>query len=102
MDKQKEYHTPYTPRPADTTGVELPEELMELAEQLAKNVHDVWAQGRMAEGWRHGAVRDDKERKHPCLVPYEALPEGEKVYDRQTSQETLRLILKLGFKIERV
>ena len=35
------------------------------------------------------------------LIPYEDLPEEEKVYDRNTSIETLKLILKLGFEIEK-
>jgi ryanodine receptor 2 len=35
------------------------------------------------------------------LIPYEELPEDEKVYDRNTSVETLKLILKLGFVIEK-
>lgn len=41
------------------------------------------------------------ERKHPCLVPYEELSEEEKEYDQNTSVETIKLILKLGFKITR-
>ena len=41
-------------------------------------------------------------KTHPCLVPYEELPECEKEYDRNTSIETLKLIMKLGFKIRGV
>ena len=81
--------------------MEIPAELMELAEQMARNVHEVWARSRMAEGWTWGPERDDAARLHPCLVPYDELPESEKEYDRATSQETLRLILKLGFGISR-
>ena len=91
--------TEYTPCPADTSKQEIPEELMPLIEEMAKNVHEVWAKNRMLEGWTYGAVRDDANKKHPCLVPYEELPESEKEYDRATSQQTLKLILKLGFKI---
>ena len=32
----------YTPVPIDTSDVQLPEELLELAEQLAENVHDIF------------------------------------------------------------
>ncbi|MBP3638766.1 MAG: Ryanodine receptor Ryr [Muribaculaceae bacterium] len=91
----------YIPQPEDTAGVEIPAELMELAEQMARNVHEVWARSRMAQGWTWGPERDDAARRHPCLVPYDELPESEKEYDRATSQETLRLILKLGFGISR-
>ena len=89
----------YTPQPIDTKDVVLPEELSELAEMIAKNVHEVWSAGRMKDGWTYGEVRNDAELQHPCLVPYEELTETEKEYDRNTSQETLKLIMKLGFKI---
>ncbi len=91
----------YTPTPLDTRDVDLPKELEELIEEMARNVHDVWAQGRIAEGWTYGEQRDDKKRTHPCLVPYEELPDAEREYDRQTAVQTLKLILKLGFKIHR-
>lgn len=93
--------TKYTPKPIDTKGVQLPEELTALAEEIAKNVHDVWSQNRINDGWSYGAKRDDTEKKHPCLVAYEELPESEKEYDRATSQETIKLILKLGFEIKK-
>ncbi len=89
----------YIPKPVDTRGVELPGELQPLVEEMAKNVHEVWAQSRMNEGWNYGSVRDEARKKHPCLVPYEELPESEKEYDRATSQETLKFILKSGFCI---
>lgn len=89
----------YTPQPVDTTNVTLPEELKPLAEEMAKNVHEIWSQTRIAQGWTYGPERNDAEKKHPCLVPYEDLPEEEKVYDRNTSIETLKFILKAGFDI---
>ena len=69
---------------------------------MAKNVHDVWAQTRIAQGWTYGPERDDTPKTHPCLLPYEQLPEEEKTYDRNTSISTLKLVLKLGFKIEKI
>lgn len=89
----------YTPSPIDTKGIKLTPELEPLAEEMARNVHEVWAATRMAQGWTYGPQRDDAARKHPCLVPYDELSEDEKTFDRNTSQETIRLIMKLGFKI---
>ena len=89
----------YIPQPVDTQDVVLPEELKLFAEQMAKNVHEVWAATRIAQGWTYGPERNDAEKKHPCLVPYEELPEDEKVYDHNTSIETLKFILKAGFNI---
>lgn len=91
----------YTPNPVDTSSIQLPEELSPLLEAMAKNVHEVWAKNRIEQGWRYGPERNDKEKLHPMLIPYEELPEEEKVYDRGTSTETLKLILKLGFTINR-
>ena len=45
------------------------------------------------------ARRDDEKKTHPCLVPYEELPEIEKDYDRNTAIGTLKLIQALGFDI---
>lgn len=89
----------YTPQPINTSDIQLPEELHPLLEAMAKNVHEIWAQERINQGWTYGKKRDDEKRQHPCLVAYEDLSEEEKVYDRNTSIETLKLILKLGFKI---
>ena len=91
----------YIPNPVDTKSVDLPKGLEPLAEEMSKNVHEVWSAGRMKDGWTYGDERNDTEKKHPCLVPYEELPEEEKEYDRNTSVETIKLILKLGFKITR-
>ena len=89
----------YIPHPADTSNIRLPENLQPLLEAMAKNVHEIWAQERINQGWTYGDKRNDALKLHPCLVPYEELPEEEKEYDRNTSVETLKLILKLGFKI---
>ncbi len=91
----------YVPQPMDTSDVRLPEELMPLIEQMAKNVHEVWARSRMEQGWTYGAERNDALKHHPCLIPYEELPEVEKAYDRDTAVGTLKLISKLGFKISK-
>ena len=89
----------YVPQPIDTSDVRLPEELNELVEKMARNVHEVWAQSRISQGWTYGPERSDALKHHPCLVPYEDLPEVEKAYDRDTALGTLKLICKLGFKI---
>ena len=91
----------YIPQPMDTSDVRLPEELSELVEQMAKNVHEVWAQSRISQGWTYGPERNDALKHHPCLVAYEELPEVEKAYDRDTALETLKLIANLGFTISK-
>ena len=69
-------YKPYSPHPIDTTDVELPDEMKQLIEQLAHNVHENWALGRLNDGWTFGPVRND-------------------------AVETLKLIMKLGWTIEK-
>ena len=90
----------YTPQPIRTAGVALGQGLMDLAEILAKNAHERWAEQRLTEGWRYGPKRDDELKEHPCLVPYEALPESEKAYDRTIALETLRVVVAIGYTLE--
>ena len=103
MDQKDCINSPkrYRPVPIDTSSVELPEDLIDLTEEIAKNVHDVWAQNRIKEGWTYGPERNDEQKQTPCLVPYENLPEEEKDYDRNTALSTLKLIYKLGFEIKK-
>ena len=89
----------YTPKPVDPSDVQLPAELLELTEKIAENVHEAWGESRVAEGWTYGENRDNAAKTTPCLVPYDQLPETEKEYDRKTALETLKLIVKLGYRI---
>lgn len=89
----------YKPNPLNCETVSLPDDLIHLTEQIAENVHDVWAAGRIAEGWKLGKIRNDSTKETPCLVPYNELPESEKEYDRATAISTIKLIIALGYKI---
>ena len=90
----------YNPKPVGTSDISLPEELLALTERIAENVHDVWAAGRIAEGWTYGEKKDAEKKTTPLLIPYDELPESEKEYDRNTAFETLKLIVKMGYRIE--
>jgi hypothetical protein len=91
----------YIPKPIDTSEVKLPNDLLELTEHLAENTHELWAKQRIGEGWIWGPERDDKTKKHPDLVPYADLPDSEKEYDRMTAMETLKVIVGLGYGVEK-
>ncbi|MFX4263624.1 RyR domain-containing protein [Pelotomaculum propionicicum] len=91
----------YKPEPIDTEKISLNQEILKLTELLARNAHDIWAQQRLADGWRFGVSRDDSKKEHPCLVPYEQLPESEKEYDRNAAMQTLKAIVALGYRIEK-
>jgi len=89
----------YKPQPVDLSDIELPEGLQDLREEIARNAHEVWADGRMREGWTYGKVRNDMLKQHPDLIPYEDLPDCEREYDRATAMNSIKLVLKLGYKI---
>ena len=91
----------YKPKPIDTSPVELPQDILELTELLARNTHEVWAKLRMLEGWSWGPKRDDAAKEHPGLVPYDELTESEKDYDRKTAIESLKAICGLGYNISK-
>ena len=86
----------YVPQPINLDNISLGEELNELIEAIAENAHDVWAVARMKEGWTYGPVRDDVKKQHPDLIPYSALPDSEKEYDRLMAANTIKLVRKLG------
>ena len=92
----------YKPKPIDTSHVQLSDDLLELMELLAENAHDTWAKQRMEEGWTYGPERDDKGRKNPDLISYSDLPASEKEYDRKMAMETLKAIISLGYRIEKI
>jgi hypothetical protein len=91
----------YEPRPIPAEHTVLSDEIEELVELLAENAHDIWAFERMRDGWQFGQERDDTRRRHPCLVPYSLLPEGEREYDRKIVIGSIRAMLALGFTISR-
>lgn len=89
----------YVPHPINVDDIPLDGDLEELQEAIAENAHDVWAEARINEGWSYGKERDDTNKKHPDLVPYTALPDSEKEYDRIMAFNTIKLVKKLGFDI---
>ena len=93
--------TTYTPAPVNTDDVTLPSELNEAIELMAEHNHDTWAQGKIAKGYSCGPITDDSVKLHKDLVPYDELPEETKDYDRDTCIANLKLLYKLGYRIEK-
>lgn len=91
----------YEPSPIALDDVELAEDLTELQEAIAENAHEIWAKNRSDQGWSYGPERNDQKKETPDMVPYCNLPESEKLYDREMAMQTLKLVQKLGFRIEK-
>ena len=92
----------YVPSPVDTSDISLPDELNDLIELISQNNHDVWAKGRIDQGWTLGKERNDELKTTPLLVPYNELPESEKDYDRNTAIQVIKLVLKLGYELKKI
>ena len=89
----------YEPQPLNLNDIVLTDDLLELQEAIAENAHEVWAAARKQEGWTYGKVRNDALKQHPDLLPYSALSDSEKEYDRIMAFNTIKLVQKLGWKL---
>lgn len=43
--------------------------------------HENWLKEKTEAGWRYGEVKDPEKKEHPCFMPYDNLPEHQKVKD---------------------
>lgn len=91
----------YIPKPVNLDNIQLPKGLNDLVEELAEHNHDTWATQRIKDGWTYGKTRSDEKKEHPCLIPYDKLPESEKEYDRATSIGAIKLIVAMGYTFNR-
>lgn len=91
----------YKPKPINTSKVVLPSVICELSEVLSKNVHEVWSTRKMQEGYTFGDTDNKAAKTHHNLVPYEQLSPEDQVYDRDTALETIKVLIMLGFTIEK-
>jgi hypothetical protein len=71
-------------------------------EALAEHEHERWTDDRRRAGWRFGAVRDDKAKRHPSMVPWGELPEAEKHKDRAAVRNILVVLDSLGLRVVRL
>lgn len=44
--------------------------------------HDAWMADKVADGWVYGEVKDAEAKTHPCIVPFEELPEFQQKKDK--------------------
>lgn len=91
----------YIPNTIKIGHIELDDDLRRMTDLIAKHAHDLWAQQRLSDGWTWGETRCDINKKHPCLVPYEELPDSEKIYDIQAAMGIIKAMMALGYVIRK-
>ena len=43
--------------------------------------HLNWMKEKEKNGWTYGPFKNVKKKQHPCMIPYESLPEAQKIKD---------------------
>lgn len=52
-----------------------------LSGATAEELHSAWCRKKYEDGWVYGEFKDPEAKLHPCLVPYDQLPEPQRVKD---------------------
>ncbi len=70
-----------------------------MLEKLAEAYHELFCENRRRDGWTFDPVRNDKEKKHPLLVPYFQLPEHYKESNRLTVRRIPTKLAAVGYGV---
>ena len=54
---------------------------MENPDALPSHSHECWLEEKRMNGWKYGPVKDEDKKEHPCFVPYDELPQDQKIKD---------------------
>lgn len=46
-----------------------------------KEQHQAWLADKLMDGWLYGPEKDVERKFHPCALPYELLPDNQKIKD---------------------
>ncbi|CAJ0957143.1 unnamed protein product, partial [Mesorhabditis belari] len=90
---------PFVPKPVEISTINLPHFATEVHQQFAENLHELWAMRKIELGWEWGETRSEATRKHPCLCPFDRLPQSEKLYNINLAMDTLKTIESLGYHL---
>jgi hypothetical protein len=44
--------------------------------------HNAWMEDKIKDGWVYGEVKDAEKKTHPCIVPFNELPEFQQKKDK--------------------
>lgn len=46
-----------------------------------REMHEEWVRSKERQGWAYGEWKDEELKTHPCMVPYDRLPEEQRAKD---------------------
>nr|VZI27969.1 unnamed protein product [Spirometra erinaceieuropaei] len=84
----------YNPAPKDLHSVNVTRELIDLAERLADNAHQIWAKQKMQDLEAIGGG------VHQLLVPYDILTDRERKRYRRLTHELIRYLQFYGYRLK--
>jgi hypothetical protein len=50
-------------------------------ETTPERSHRNWMTHKAADGWKYGPVKNEKKKTHPCMLPYDELPQEQRTKD---------------------
>jgi hypothetical protein len=66
---------------------------------LARMEHERWLEERQRDGWKYGEDRDEEEKFHPHLQPWEDLDSDVREFDRRSVVKMVDFLADAGFQI---
>jgi hypothetical protein len=68
-------------------------------EAMAEMEHEGWMEHKFRNDWTYHTERDDKVKRHDCLVPFSVLPEEQKEKDRTQVRTYLDFAAAAGYGV---
>ncbi|KAA8581146.1 hypothetical protein FQN60_002727 [Etheostoma spectabile] len=104
MEKQSSMDSEgnFTPQPADTTNVTVPEKLDYFITRYAEHSHEKWCIEKFSNGWSYGEQICEISKSHPLLKPYKGISEKDKEAYCWPVKESLKTMLSWGWSIDRI
>lgn len=59
-------------------------------------LHDIWVDGKKADGWSYGPTKDREQKTHPSMIPYADLSAAEKYKDHLVRDIVMSYINFIG------
>lgn len=61
--------------------------------------HILWLKTREEQGWKYGPVQDAEKKEHPCMVPFDKLPDAQRMKDTLFRTAVLGSLASQGIDI---